>query len=68
MFVYKKALWYNIINSKVKNEITLQIKKERVIFMNSNTLTNKQLMILELLRNNFYLKDIHLQSERFVKL
>ncbi|EDQ96099.1 hypothetical protein CLOBAR_01866 [Intestinibacter bartlettii DSM 16795] len=28
MFVYKKALWYNIINSKVKMKITLQIKKE----------------------------------------
>ena len=28
MFVYKKALWYNIINSKVKMKITLQIKNE----------------------------------------
>ena len=26
MFVYKKALWYNIINSKVKMKITLHHK------------------------------------------
>ena len=32
MFVYKKALWYNIINSKVKMKITLQIKKEMIFY------------------------------------
>ena len=33
MFVYKKALWYNIINSKVKMKITLQIKNEMIAFL-----------------------------------